>query len=259
MIVRVEDAHFVCIRQPDHATLAGALIEAWRADGLPARGTRSQVVLATRIHDVGWEDEDAAPRLDPATGGPFDFVSAPLEVRQGIWPRAIATLAPRDPYVAALVAQHALTIFRRYQHDPAWRGFFPPIERRRDDLYAEAVQRAADAGAETPLSFLQDYSLVGIGDLFSLVFCNGWTAPHLIERYQAILRDTVLTIMPDPFGGQSVALETSARRLPRRRYASDADLRAAWADAELVTLTGLAIGAPVGDAASRGAQTPPAS
>ena len=151
-------------------------------------------------------------------------------------------LASRDPYVAALVAQHALTVYRRYQHDPAWRAFFAPLEQLRDDLYAETLQRAAAAGSPAPTSFLQDYSLVGIGDLFSLVFCNGWTEPHLIEGYQAILRGNVLTITPDPFGGLAVPFDVPARRLPARRYGSDADLRASWADAQRVTLTGLALG-----------------
>jgi hypothetical protein len=243
MIVRREASHYVCITQPDHAALAGTLVEAWCADGLPTRPTRAQVVEATRVHDIGWTIEDVAPRADPESGAPFDFVSAPIDVRQGIWPRAIAALAPHDPYVAALVAQHALTVYRRYQHDAAWRGFFAPIERLRDDLYAEAAVRAQAAGSGVPLSFLQDYSLVGIGDLFSLVFCNGWTEPHLIEGYQAILRDNVLTVTPDPFGGLAVAFEVTARRLPLRRYDSDAELRAAWAEARPVSISGLAVGA----------------
>jgi hypothetical protein len=243
MIVRHEASHDVCITQPEHAALAGTLIEAWCADGLPTRPTRAQVVMATRLHDIGWETEDAAPRIDAESGGPVDFVSAPLEIRQGIWPRAIAMLAERDPYVAALVAQHALTVYRRYQHDAAWRGFFAPIERLRDDLYAEAAAQSQTAGNGIPVSFLQDYSLVGIGDLFSLVFCNGWTEPHLIEGYQAILRDNVLTITPDPFGGLAVAFEVTARRLPRRRYASDAELRAAWAEARPISVAGMAVGA----------------
>lgn len=243
MIVRREASHFVCITQPDHAGLAATLIDAWCADGLPARPTRTQVVRATREHDFGWAAEDAAPRVDPDSGAPFDFMTAPLAVRQELWPRAITTLAKDDPYVAALVAQHALTVYRRYQHDPAWRAFFPPLERLRDDLYAEAAHRAQARGLGAPLTFLQDYSLVGIGDLCSLVFCNGWTEPHLIEGYQAILRDNVLTISPDPFGGLAVAFEVAARRLPLRRYASDAELRAAWSEARPVSISGVAVGA----------------
>jgi hypothetical protein len=248
VIVRRDESTFTCITQPDHAALSGRLLEAWCADGLPLRSTRAQVVLAASVHDLGWEEEDAGPRADPRTGAPVDFVSAPLEVRQSIWPRAVAALAVRDPYVAALVAQHALTIYRRFQHEPDWRGFFPPLERLRDDLYVDALRRAADAGLEPPLSFLQDYSLVGIADLVSLVFCNGWLEPHLVEGYRAILRGNVVTVAPDPFGGVAVPLDVAARRLPARRYESDADLRAAWAAAPIVTLTGLAIGEPAAPA-----------
>jgi hypothetical protein len=240
MIVRHDSADLVCITQPDHAALAGRLIEAWCADGFPTRPTRARVVRATSLHDTGWEDIDAAPQVDLDTGAPFDFLSAPVDLRQSLWPRAVTTLAQDDPYIAALVAQHALTVYRRHQHDPVWRSFFPRLERLRDDLYDEARQRAT-----APLtSFLQDYSLVGIGDLCSLVFCNGWTEPHLIEGYQAILRGSVLTIAPDPFGGLAVPFDVRARRLPARRYRSDTELQDAWAAATPVTLTGLAVGEP---------------
>jgi hypothetical protein len=234
MIVRDEGSHLVCVTQPDHAALAGRLIEAWLADGFPDRPTRARVLRATTLHDIGWEEEDAAPRVNPETGHPFDFISSPADLRQRLWPRAVDSLARDDAYVAALVAQHALTVYRRYQHDPAWREFFPRLERMRDDLYAEVPFT----------SFLQDYSLVGIGDLFSLVFCNGWTDPHLIEGYQAILRGDVLTIAPDPFGGLAVPFDVPARRLPARRYASDTELREAWAAAPESTLTGIAVGRP---------------
>src|SRR5262249_51824836 len=135
--------HFVCITQPDHALLAGRLLDAWCGDGLPLRPTRAQVITAAAQHDAGWTMEDAVPWWNPTIGGPFDFVTAPLEVRQGLWPRAIEHLAARDAYVGALVAQHALTVYRRYQHDPAWQPFFPPLERLRDDLFATAMDQAA--------------------------------------------------------------------------------------------------------------------
>ena len=116
----------------------------------------------------------------PRAATPYDFISALIEVRQAIWPRAVAELAAEDSYVAALVAQHALTVYRRYQHDPAWRPFFPRMEALRDDL----VAASAPPGLT---SFLQDYTIVGLGDLFSLIFCNGWPEPYLMEGYRAIL------------------------------------------------------------------------
>jgi hypothetical protein len=238
MIVRQDGPDYLCITQPDHAALAGRIAAAWQAGGFPARPTRARVIAAAHAHDIGWQQEDDMPRLDPEHGRPYDFMSAPARVRQEIWPRGVQQLAGDDPYVAALVAQHALTVYRRHQHEAEWRAFFPQLERLRDDLYVEAA-----AAMDAPTSFLEDYSLVGICDLCSLVFCNAWPEPHLIEGYQVILRDDVLTIAPDPFAGMAVPLAVTARRLPARRYATAADLGAAWTAAATVTLTGTAAGA----------------
>jgi hypothetical protein len=179
---------------------------------------------------------------------PHTFLDAPLAVRQGVWPRALDQLAPQDPYIAALVAQHALSVYRRFAPTPGWEEFFPGIERRRDDLLA-----TQGIGFDT---FLNDYAIVGMGDLWSLVFCNGWQEPYSMEGYRAILHGgetlhdqtagTVdggwLEITPDPFDGRSIPLDVAAWRVPARRYASDADLRDTVARAPIVHITGVAGG-----------------
>jgi uncharacterized protein DUF3891 len=238
MIVRHTDGALLCISQPDHAALAGRLAEAWAADGVPGRPTRDRLVSATARHDLGWAPEDQAPRFDPSTHGPHTFVSMPVEARQGAFLRGVDELTASDPYAAALVAQHGLTVYRRYQRDPDWRTFFPTLEQRRDDLSAGLVGRS---GA-SPFTFLQDYTILGLCDLFSLVFCNGWREPHLMEGYEAMLEGSQLVISPDPFSGVAVELSVAARRLTARPYWSQTDLDEAWAGAEPYQLTGLAIG-----------------
>jgi hypothetical protein len=237
MILRRDGPDWLYITQLDHSRLAGRLMAAWQADGFPTRPTRAQVLRATSEHDLGWQTPDAAPLIG-ADGQPLDFTTVPLDVKQPPFGRAVATLADEDPYVAALVAQHAITVYRRYAREPDWRGFFAPLEQRRDDL----LSRAAPAGFEL---FLLDYTIVALGDLFSLVFCNGWRDPYLMEGYQAILRDDRVTIAPDPFAGARVALEVVARRIPARIYASDQDLRDTLARAAPERLTGVAVGGPL--------------
>ena len=240
MIVRPDGPdHLLLIRQPDHAELAGRIMTAWRADKFLERPTRERVLRATSQHDFGWitglEGGDDAPRVNPETGAPFGFVDAPLSVRQGVWPRAIDRLAAEDHYVAALVAQHALTVYRRFSGDPDWQPFFKTMELRRDDLIAP----------DSLFTFLQDYTIVGLGDLFSLIFCAGWREPYLMESYQAILHGDCLRIAPDPFEGATVSLEVEARRIPARAYVSDADLRTTLTEAPVVRLSGTAAGAPL--------------
>lgn len=247
MIVRRLDADLLLIAQVDHAALAARIMIAWRADGFPERPTRARVLKATGQHDLGWQIVDAAPSIDAETGTPYGFVDAPIGVRQGVWPRALDRLAPQDPYVAALVAQHAATVYRRFASTPGWEAFFPEMERRRDELLATQ-------GLDFD-TLLHDYAIVGMGDLWSLVFCNNWQEPHSRERYRAILHGSVipreqadtgivrggwLEITPDPFDGAAVPLDVPAWQVPARRYASDADLRDTVARAPIVHLTGVA-------------------
>ena len=90
---------------------------------LASRPRREAILHAIGEHDAGWAQEDAAPTVDPVTGGVVDFVSVPVGVRQAVWTRTIAQLAD-DPWAAALVAQHALFVYDRFRSDAGWMPFF---------------------------------------------------------------------------------------------------------------------------------------
>lgn len=269
MIVRRIGSDLLLIAQLEHSKLAGRIMTAWRADGFLDRPTRARVLEATSVHDQGWRQVDAAPIVDPETGTPYDVVNAPLEIRQGAFPRAVEELARQDPYIAALVAQHAVTVYRRYDTTPEWTEFFPRLERRRDELLAETQPLDFE-------TFMRDYAIVRIGDRWSLVFCNGWLEPNEMLGYTAQLHGSVpaaghgngdsdgngsdsgtvnggwLQITPDPFAGAIVPIDVPAWRIPARRYASDADLRDAVAQAPVIRLAGVIAGsAPVPEIAAR--------
>jgi hypothetical protein len=65
----------------------------WRRGGLDGHPRRASILHAVAEHDNGWREVDMAPTVD-AEGRLHDFVSAPLDLRQGVWPRAI----PARPY-----------------------------------------------------------------------------------------------------------------------------------------------------------------
>ena len=79
------------ITQPDHAHLARRMME--HCVPLVGHARRHTILHAVGEHDCGWEEEDAAPMVNPETGAVFDFISAPVAVRQAVWPRAVARLA----------------------------------------------------------------------------------------------------------------------------------------------------------------------
>ena len=180
MIIRPAIDRLLLITQSDHAALAGGVMEAWQADGLPDHPGREEVLLAIREHDHGWLEPDAAPSVDPQSGAPEDFLDAPVAVRQAVWPRGAARLAGTHPYAAALVAHHALHVYRRHRREPEWQAFFAAME----DSRRAALDRAP---AERVRGWPGDYRFLFLGDLISLVFCHGWTQPFEGDFYASMI------------------------------------------------------------------------
>jgi hypothetical protein len=235
VIVRPTELSFTLITQPDHAALAWRIMEHWVADGLPVAEHRAPILNAILQHDNGWQEVDMAPiRADD--GGVLDFVTTPIDVRQAVWPRGIEWLAP-TPMAAALVAEHAINIYSRYREDAAWTSFFSQMTELRARFAG-----AADVSLE---EITEDYFFLRAADLLSLTFCNGWTDVQHLRNYSFRLDDRVMMIQPDPFAGATVPLDVPARVLPRRDYASAAELADAWAASSRVTVSGVLRGGEV--------------
>ena len=228
MIVRHAGDSLLLITQPDHAALARTIMGRWTSDSLPDSPRRESILLAVGQHDNGWESVDAAPIVLP-DGRLADFVVAPADVRRGVWPRAVAALAA-DPYAAALVAQHAVFVYGRFESDPEWAAFFDEMGALRD---RHRVRTSAEADM-----LRRDYDFVRLGDLISLTFCNPWTDRQEHAGYGIIGDGTNLVITPDPFAGERVRFEIRARRLPNRQYLDANDGKVAWNQAEAVTIAG---------------------
>jgi hypothetical protein len=196
---------------------------------LAARPRRDAILHAIAEHDNGWAEEDAAPTVHPDTGSVVDFVSAPLSVRHAVWPRGVARLAD-DPWAAALVAQHALTVYDRFRPEAEWTSFFTEMEAARN-----AMARAS--GMSQP-DLAVDYAFVRLADLISLTFCTGWTDEQRFGRWTVQLSGTRVVVTPDAFGGAEVPIEIGAKALRSERFRSDAELRDALSEAETKTLHG---------------------
>jgi len=228
VIVRQTADAFQLITQPDHAALAAAIME--HSVALAAHPRRASVLLAVAEHDNGWSEPDAAPLIDPATGVPLDFISAPNVVRQGVWPRGVARLAG-NPWAAALVAQHAIVIFNRYRSDPAWTQFFVEMETMRREL----VQASELLLPE----LLADYWFLGLGDLISLTFCNGWTDVQTFDPWSVRLSGSQVFVSPDPFDGTAIPIAIEATEIPRRAYRDEAAFQKELATAATRSVRGV--------------------
>jgi len=211
MIIRRLEGTQLLITQPDHAALAGQIMEYWTAGTLDRSPRRSEILLAIYEHDNGWSEPDAAPIVDSG-GAILDFVHAPDDVRSGVWPRGVERLA-HTPYAAALVAQHSLHIYERYRARAEWQPFFERMASLRD----RHLRRAS--GTEHEL--LEDYRFVRVADLMSLTFCHGWRDVQE-DGFGFSMRcdDGVLIVTPDPFGGKAVPIEITGVEIANNVFAS---------------------------------------
>ena len=212
MIVRPANAGCVLITQPEHARLARRIME--HCVLLVENPRREAILLAVGDHDNGWAQSDAEPAVN-ADGGVVDFINAPLEVRQGVWPKTIAGLAA-EPYAAALVANHALFAYDRYREDPAWAAFFAGMNASRLEMLK--------ASGATMEELVADYAFLRLGDLISLAFCTGSTAPQLFREWTVRLSGPRVIVTPGIFGGAPVTFEVTARAV-RPPFSSNVELR----------------------------------
>jgi hypothetical protein len=240
MIVTDDGTYIRLITQPDHARLAGDIAEAWHADLFQTHVKRDVLLLAIREHDNGWIEPDAEPAVDPQTGRPYDFVSAPEDLKQGIWPRGVERLAREDPLAAAFVAQHALTIFADHRSKPSWSLFFERMTSLRDTL----LELCDMSDPDSRDAFLRDYRLLFLADFLSLAFCNDWQQTFESDGYSFTVQGDRLIVTPDPFGAQLVSLSVPTRQIPSRKYDTTSDLHRTLAGAEDSTLHGIARGRP---------------
>jgi hypothetical protein len=231
MIIRTAGAQRLFIRQPDHAQLSRRVMESCQP--LAANPRRPRILRAIAGHYNGCIEPDAAPMVDPASGAPFDFVTAPAAVRHAVWPRGVAGLAG-DPWAAALVAQHAVAVYDRFHGDPAWAPFFRRMEHLRDEMVR--------ASGESPADLAVDYPFVRLGDMISLVFCTGWPDQLRFGVWSVIGSGAHVTVSPDPFDGAAIRLDVEARVLRQGPYGSDDELRAEFAQAPVIVLEGTVSG-----------------
>jgi hypothetical protein len=204
-----------------------------RCADLASHPRRGSILLSITEHDNGWVEEDAAPTVDADSGEVVDFVRAPAEIKHAVWPRAVRHLSI-EPWSAALVAQHAITVYDRFRTDNAWAAFFAAMEQLRDSMLREDGGRMEDLQA--------DYAFVRLGDLISLCFCTGWPEEQQYDRWRVARSGPDVLVAPDLFGGERIPLEVPARAVVARPFRTGQELASALRASEPTTITGEVFG-----------------
>ena len=255
MIYRSWGEGCLMITQPAHAWLAGELTDLWGNEVFQPPRPQSAVVLATRLHDIGWVVWEKAPRLGE-DGQPVNFLGLTFSETVPIWKAAVAHVSSIDPYAALLVNMHAVTVYRQRLQ----RGTDAIAERSAVEAELERLMREQEV-LRAGLAHHDDYRQVsGTGfsdrayrwlrvcDLLSLTLCSD-VMPHEGEienvpwntqerfttlRYQNP-RPFELILDPFPFPEKSLRLTIQARALDKVAYPNQTAFQAALKKAQWIT------------------------
>lgn len=250
MIVRPLRDGLLCIRQPDHAALAGALARAWGGEMPPLR-PREPVVLAIERHDAGWDAPDRSPMLDPDTGQPHTYRTCPLEVALAVAERSVAEVGAADPYAGWLVSRHFAS-FHVGSEAPAGRTWVTAQVGHRAELLSRAAPRVGREALH-PHVLEANFDWLQLLDGVSLAACEGWESWESREtcagygeatttfRYRGADEEgdplrVRAGLEPWPFAIPEVRVSVPAVRIAAARMDSNEELARAWAAAQPLAL-----------------------
>jgi hypothetical protein len=206
MIVRQEGSDFVLIQQHEHARLAGWLAASWGNDRMsPLAKPRHALVLATTLHDIGWQALDDNPIWDEDTAGPYTFVNETVQRKLPQYRAGIDLIEAEDPYAGLLCSRHYTSFFLP---DVAAKSgdetrLFVAAESGRQKRLRETLQAH---GRDSELSREDfDLALLKLWDHISLYVClnrpatpRGEEHPWYRDGFQPIYPDYASFLLQNP-------------------------------------------------------------
>lgn len=257
MIVQDQGEQLLLIRQTDHAFLAGFLAKEWGNEEFARPEPFGSFCLAAAEHDNGWTEEELQPGIDARTRLPYSFMSIPAKEHIELYQRGIERLVKADHYAALLVTMHVAMLYDKARATmPGYSAKY--VRSDEAQLATDFVQRLklqqlrlkVDLRTQPGMKdFVEDNALkanferLEALDRMSLYCC---TTPRENSLIEGVPKDNagseadlelraegpdVMTLTPYPFRREVLDLSVMARKIPKRVYSSDEDLRMTLAGA----------------------------
>ena len=262
MILQDQGDHLVVIRQTDHAVLSGFLARELGNELFARPEPAESFRLAVTEHDNGWSEWELLPRIDRVTFLPYSFMSIPTTEHMALYQRGIERVVKADRYAGLLVSLHCAGLYdRTHATIPGYSAKY--IKSQESELVNEFTQGLrlqqlrlkVDLRADPAMNdFIEENWLqtnskrLEALDRLSLYFCLAPMEPATIDGvpvdYKGSEVDWVLqpeadqsvTLEPYPFRRDPLEISVLARRVPKRRYADDAEFHKAVAQAPYFAL-----------------------
>jgi hypothetical protein len=265
VIVGERGDRLVIVRQVDHQEQCAAMADAWGNERFSRPAPFAPIRLAAAIHDEGWREWEAAPRV-AADGRPVDFPELDRASHIALYTHGIEAACRRGDATGLLVSMHGTGLYtKRMGLD----GPSPPVETRplRERGFLEEERaRQWRLAARLGIALLDAgwpwaaYRLLQAWDQLSLYLVwrglSGGADGRLLRvprdaddregvdiGLRAVDRDTCIAT-PFPFAGDQVVLEVATREIPNRPYDGDGDLARELARSEPISLRPRVVRAP---------------
>ena len=251
MIIQDQGDHLLLIRQTDHAVLSGHFARELGNDAFVPPEPRESFVLAATEHDNGWSEWEALPEIDPVTFLPYSFMSIPTRDHIDLYQRGIERVVKADHYAGLLVSMHCLGLYDRTRATmPGFSAKYvksqetPVVNEFLQSLRLQQLRLKVDLRADPNLKdfaeekWLQANSLrLEALDRLSLYFCLGPLEGATIDAVPGDYKgrevdwdlqpegNDAATLEPYPFRRDPLEISILARRIPKRRYADNNELK----------------------------------
>ena len=262
MIIQEHADHLVIIRQTDHAVLSGHFARELGNEVFMQPEPVESFRLAAMEHDNGWDEWELLPGIDPVTFLPYSFMSIPTEEHIELYRRGIERVVKADRYAGLLVSMHCLALYDRTR--ATMPGFSAKYVKSQDSamvtdflqmLRLQQLRLKVDLRADPLTKNFTDEKWLQANaqrlealDRLSLYFCMGPLEGSTIDAVPADYQGTEVdwdlqpeggnaaTLEPYPFRRDPLEISILARRIPKRRYADDADFQKALSQASYFAL-----------------------
>jgi hypothetical protein len=257
VIIQEHINHLVIIRQTDHAVLSGHFARELGNEVFMQPEPVESFRLAAMEHDNGWDEWELLPGIDPVTFLPYSFMSIPTEEHIELYRRGIERVVKADRYAGLLVSMHCLALYDRTR--ATMPGFSAKYVKSQDStmvtdflqmLRLQQLRLKVDLRADPLTKNFTDEKWLQANaqrlealDRLSLYFCMGPLEGATIDAVPADYQGTEVdwdlqpeggnaaTLEPYPFRRDPLEISILARRIPKRRYADDADFQKALSQA----------------------------
>jgi hypothetical protein len=262
MIIQEQTDHLVIIRQTDHAVLSGHFARELGNELFMQPEPLESFRLAAMEHDNGWEEWEILPGIDPVTFLPYSFMSIPTQEHIELYRRGIERVVKADRYAGLLVSMHCLALYDRTR--ATMPGFSAKYVKSNESplvtdflqiLRLQQLRLKVDLRADPLTKNFTDEKWLQANaqrlealDRLSLYFCMGPLEGATIDAVPADYQGTEVdwdlqpdgsnaaTLEPYPFRRDPLEISILARRIPKRRYADDADFQKTLSQASYFAL-----------------------